>query len=70
MKNEFKNMDLLKDNLFEYLGNLVNSENKKYFKPNIFEDYEYDEDDNMLSPCCGEIVDQDNMICPRCKEHV
>ncbi len=33
------------------------------------EDYETDEDENILSPCCGEILDEDNMICPECKEH-
>ena len=35
----------------------------------IFEDYERDEDDNLLSPCCGEILDEDVMLCPECKEH-
>lgn len=24
----------------------------------------------LYSPCCGEYVDQDWMICPCCKEHV
>jgi len=24
----------------------------------------------LYSPCCGEYVDQDWMICPNCKEHV
>ncbi len=24
----------------------------------------------LYSPCCGEYVDQDWMICPTCKEHV
>ena len=32
-------------------------------------DYERDEEGNMLSPCCGEILDEDIMLCPRCKEH-
>ena len=35
----------------------------------IFEDYERDEDGNLLSACCGEILDEDVMICMVCKEH-
>ncbi len=34
----------------------------------IFEDYEHDEDGNLLSDCCGKILN-DYMICPACKEH-
>ena len=32
------------------------------------EGYELDEDGNRLS-CCGDILDEDFMICPSCKEH-
>jgi hypothetical protein len=32
------------------------------------QDYDYDEDGNMLS-CCGEVLDPDLMLCPICKEH-
>lgn len=35
----------------------------------IYEDYERDEDGNLLSACCGEMLDEDNMLCPECKEH-
>jgi len=39
------------------------------YKPLDFtEDYEKDDEGNMLS-CCGDILDPDNMICPTCKEH-
>ena len=32
------------------------------------EGYELDEDGNRLS-CCGDILDEDIMMCPTCKEH-
>jgi len=31
-------------------------------------DYDRDEDGNLLS-CCGDILDEDIMICPTCHEH-
>ena len=31
-------------------------------------DYDHDDEGNRLS-CCGEILDDDIMICMRCKEH-
>ena len=33
-----------------------------------YEDYNRDEDGNLIS-CCGDILDEDIMICPTCKEH-
>ena len=32
------------------------------------DDYDRDEEGNLLS-CCGDILDEDIMICPTCKEH-
>ena len=28
-----------------------------------------DEDGNLYSDCCGQILDEDIMLCPECKEH-
>ena len=63
MKKAFDNIDSLNDDLFEYFADLFKPENS------IYVDYEKDECGNLLSPCCTEILNQDNMICPRCKEH-
>ena len=32
------------------------------------DDYERNEDGEIIS-CCGDVVDEDIMICPTCKEH-
>lgn len=46
---------------------LIHTDPRK--EEDVYFDYERDENDNLLSPCCGEILDQDNMICPNCYEH-
>ncbi len=66
MKKAFSNMDSLNDDLFEYLANLFDPKNKT---EDFYSDYDRDEDGNLLSACCAEILDEDNMICPECKEH-
>ena len=47
-------MEILQD--YEFYQNCENS------------DYDLDEEGNKLS-CCGEILDEDIMICPKCQEH-
>ena len=37
-------------------------------KEDIYPDYDRDDDGNLIS-CCGDILDEDIMICPTCKEH-
>ena len=34
----------------------------------LYGEYDRDQDGNILS-CCGDILDEDVMICPTCKEH-
>ena len=38
-------------------------------EPDFYSDYPRDEDGNLISACCGEILDEDVMLCPECKEH-
>jgi len=39
-----------------------------YKDKHLNDDYDRDEEGNIIS-CCGDIVDEDIMICPTCKEN-
>ena len=72
----------VKDGIWEYAQDLVNYctqlelellHIKSKIIDNVYpevdsEGYELDEDGNRLS-CCGDVLDEDYMICPTCKEH-
>jgi hypothetical protein len=46
---------------------VITDDYRKNHLPN-HDDYDHDEEGNIIS-CCGDIVDEDIMICPTCKEH-
>ena len=54
-------------NLPEFFKNIkIITDDYKIHHKNII--VEEEEEDNLLS-CCGDVLDEDIMICPTCKEH-
>ena len=47
---------------------IITDDYRIHHKNIIVEEDDRDEDGNLLS-CCGDILDEDIMICPTCKEH-
>lgn len=70
--NEYPNYDGSYDSLSIKNWNSIYYMMQAYQSASISkeDDYERDEDGYLLSPCCAEKVNEDIMLCPKCKEHV
>ena len=51
-----------------YQSDAYDRENDRSGDREMSDDYDRNEEGEIIS-CCGDVVDEDIMICPTCKEH-
>ena len=67
LNNKDMTPEEIKNDLFGAIGKICLEYNANKLA-NTYSDYETDEDGNLIS-CCGDILDEDVMICKTCGEH-